>query len=220
MDPAVLRNGLIYFILLVASLCLRAFAQAWLANRLGDRTPAMEGRLTTNPVPHIDLLGTIALPLIFIFYLQPSLSRADLRLFLGWAKPVPINPHNFHNPRGGAVLVQFAGFGMSLLLCLLGAVFGGLGYRVNPQIAEILGSLIVINSSLMVFDWIPLPPLPAGSLLRYLGYMSEETYFNIARWGGLVLIILINLRPVAQVLGIMQALVAMPFFMIMQLLGL
>ena len=105
MDPEVLRNGLIYFILLAASLCLRAYAQAWVANRLGDRTPAMEGRLTTNPLPHIDILGTVALPLIFIFYLQPALNRTDLRLFLGWAKPVPINPHNFKNPKGGAVLV-------------------------------------------------------------------------------------------------------------------
>lgn len=220
MDPEVLRNGLIYFILLAASLCLRAYAQAWLANRLGDRTPAMEGRLTTNPLPHVDILGTVALPLIFIFYLQPALDRNDLRLFLGWAKPVPINPHNFRNPKSGAVLVQFAGFGMSMVLCLVAAIGGGLGYRADPQIVGIFGALISINSCLMVFDWLPLPPLPGGALLRHLGYISEETYWNIARWGGLVLIILLNFKPVAQLLGILQSIAALPFFLILERIAL
>jgi len=216
MDPLVLRNGLIYFIILAASLCLRAYAQAWMANRLGDRTPAMEGRLTANPLPHVDILGTVALPLIFIFYLQPSLDRADLRMFLGWAKPVPINPHNFKNPRGGAVLVGFSGLIMSLILLFIAAVAGGLLYRADPQIVGIFGALIAINSCLVVFDCLPLPPLPAGGLLRHLGYISEETYVNIARWSGLVIIILINLKPVAVVFGILQGIVALPFYLIME----
>src|SRR5882762_9251377 len=133
MDPLVLRNGLIYFIILAASLCLRAFAQAWVANRLGDRTPRLEGRLTLNPVPHIDLLGTIVLPLISIFYLQPALDRASLRFFLGWAKPVPINPHSFANPRIGVLLTQFAGTGFSILLSFLAAVLAGVFLRLHQQ---------------------------------------------------------------------------------------
>mgnify|MGYP000440742432 CR=1 FL=1 len=220
MDPLVLRNGLIYFIILAASLCLRAYAQAWVANRLGDRTPRDEGRLTANPLPHVDLLGTVVLPLIFIFYLQPALDRADLRMFLGWAKPVPINPRNFANPRGGAVLVAFSGMGMSLLLCLFGAIAGGLCYRADPQILGVFGALIAINSFLVIFDCLPLPPLPGGNLLRHLGYISEETYLNIARWSGLVIIILVNLKPVVMVLGILQGLVALPFYLIMEKIAL
>ncbi|HEY0865493.1 MAG TPA: site-2 protease family protein [Lacunisphaera sp.] len=220
MDPLVLRNGLIYFIILAASLCLRAYAQAWMANRLGDRTPAMEGRLTANPLPHVDILGTVALPLIFIFYLQPSLDQAGLRMFLGWAKPVNINPHNFKNPRGGAVLVAFAGMGLSLLLCLFGAIAGGLCYRADPQILGIFGALIAINGFLVVFDCLPLPPLPGGMLLRHLGYISEETYLNIARWSGLAIIILINLKPVAMLLGILQGLVTLPFYLVMERIAL
>jgi Zn-dependent protease len=216
MDPLVLRNGLLYFIILAASLCLRAYAQAWLADRLGDRTPRDEGRLTANPLPHLDLLGTVALPLIFIFYLQPSLERANLQMFLGWAKPVPINPHSFRQPRRDAVLVAFAGFGMSLMLLLFAALAGGLLYRADPQILGIFGALIAINSSLIIFDCLPLPPLPAGALLRHLGYISEETYFHIARWSGLALIILINLRPFAMVFGLLQSLVALPFYLLMQ----
>ena len=220
MDPVALRNGLIYFIILAASLCLRAFAQAWVANRLGDRTPQMEGRLTANPLPHVDILGTVALPLIFIFYLQPSLDRADLRLFLGWAKPVQINPHNFKNPRGGAVLVGFSGLIMSLILLLFAAVAGGLFYRADPQVVGIFGALVSINACLVVFDCLPIPPLPAGALLRHLGYISEEAFANMSRWSGLVIIILINIKPVAMAFGILQGVVAWPFFVIMEKIAL
>ncbi len=220
MDPLVLRNGLIYFIILAASLCLRAYAQAWVATRLGDRTPREAGRLTANPLPHVDLLGTVVMPLIFIFYLQPALSRQDLTLFLGWAKPVPINPPNFKNPRSGAVLVQFSGFGMSLILSLFAAIAGGLCYRADPQILGIFGALIAINSCLIVFDCLPVPPLPGGGLLRHLGYISEETYVNIARWSGLGILILINIKPVAMLFSIVQGLVALPFYLIMEKIAL
>lgn len=219
-DPAILRNGLIVFFLLASSLCLRAFAQAFVATKLGDRTPHAEGRLTLNPLPHVDLFGTVVLPLIFIFYLQPALSRQSLTMFLGWAKPVPINPNSFRNPRRDAVLVQFSGMAMGLLLLLGSAVAGGLLYRADPQIVEIFGILISINSSLIVFDCLPIPPLPGGGLLRYLGYISEETYQNMARWGGLVLLILINLKPFAMVFGILQGLVALPFIMILEAIAL
>lgn len=215
-DPATLRNGLIFYLLLASSLCLRAYAQAWVADRLGDRTPALEGRLTTNPLPHIDLLGTVVMPLIFIFYLSPSLDRQNLTLFLGWAKPVPFNEHNFKHPRRGAVLVQFAGLAMSLILLLLAAVAGGFLYRADQQVIEIFAGLIAVNSCLIVFDCLPLPPLPGGVLLRHLGYISEATYFQIARWSGLVLIILINLKPFAMAFAVLRGLVALPFFMIME----
>ena len=218
-DPVFLRNGLIFFIILAASLCLRAYAQAWMANRLGDRTPSMEGRLTLNPLPHVDLIGTVVLPLIFIFYLQPSLSRQNLMLFLGWAKPVPINPHNFKNPRSGVVLTQFAGFGMSLLLCLFAAVVGGLSYKADPQVVQIFMALISINACLIIFDCLPIPPLPGGILLKHLGIISEEAYANIARWSGLALIILINLRPFAVAFGILQKLIALPFILIMEVIA-
>ncbi|SDR98340.1 site-2 protease family protein [Opitutus sp. GAS368] len=221
MDPLVLRNGLIYFIILAASLCLRAFAQAWTAHRLGDRTPALEGRLTLNPMPHVDLLGTIVLPLICIFYLQPALDRASLRFFLGWAAPVPINPHNFRNPRTGVLLTQFAGTAFSILLSLVAAVIAGICLRLHNQgPVEIFGVIIIINCSLMVFDCLPLPPLPGGVLLRHLGFMSEETFVHIARWSGLVMLILINIRPVANMISLLVELATIPFSIVMQLVAL
>ena len=218
-DFSTLREGLILYLLLATSLCLRAYAQAWMADKMGDHTPRLEGRLTSNPLPHIDLLGTVIMPLVFIFYLQPSLSRQNLTLFLGWAKPVPMNPSNFSNPRRGIIFTQFSGMGMSLLLCLLAAVFGGILFRADPAVVGIFTGIIAINSCLIVFDCLPLPPLPGGVLLRQLGYISEETFMHIARWSGLALIILINIRPCAMVFGILRGLVAFPFMMLMEMIA-
>src|SRR5438067_2276959 len=126
-----IRAGLIFYILLFASLVLRAYAQAWTADRLGDPTPANEGRLTLYPVPHVDLLGTVVLPLLCIFYLQPRLGA--INFFLAWTRPVPVNPANFSNPRLGDVLTQFGGFGMSVLISLGAAIVGGLVYKHQPM---------------------------------------------------------------------------------------
>ena len=221
LDIATLRTGLIYFFLIGSSLCLRSYAQAWVATKLGDPTPRLEGRLTANPLPHVDLMGTVVMPLIFIFYLQPALNSQGLTMFLGWAKPVPINPHNFKHPTRDAVITQFAGFGMGLLILTVGAVLGGLLWRMGqPELTGICEALMGINASLMVFDLLPIPPLPGGGLLRHLGYISEETYWNIARWSGLVLIILINLKPFVIAFVIMRGLILLPFHLLMQALTL
>ncbi|HEX2854431.1 MAG TPA: site-2 protease family protein [Opitutaceae bacterium] len=206
LTPEVLRAGLIFFILLFASLILRAYAQAWLADRLGDPTPREEGRVTLYPVPHIDLFGTVILPLIFIFYLQPSITRAGIAFFLAWTNPVPINPANFANPRRDFLFTQFAGFGMSLLLGLAAAVGGGLLYGANPLTAELFLGLIAINAMLMFLDFLPIPPLPGGMLLRHLGFMSEETYLAVSRWGGFAVLIAFNI-PVTR--GIFQTIIAL-----------
>src|SRR5687768_2787847 len=131
LTPEALRAGLIFYFLLFAVLILRAFSQAWLADRLGDPTPRNDGRVTLYPPPHVDLLGTVILPLICIFYLQPSLTR--INFFLAWTKAVPTNPGNFAHPRRGELLIQFAGFGMCVLIATFAAVVGGLMMRFEPE---------------------------------------------------------------------------------------
>src|SRR5215212_4383969 len=126
LTPEALRAGLILYFLLFAVLILRAFAQAWLADRLGDPTPRSDGRVTLYPPPHVDLLGTVILPLICIFYLQPQIRLAQLSFFLAWTRPVPTNPSNFSHPRRGEVFTQFAGCSMCVLIAALTAIIGGL----------------------------------------------------------------------------------------------
>lgn len=212
LTPEAIRSGLIFYILLFAVLILRAFAQAWLADRLGDPTPRMEGRVTLYPPPHVDLLGTVILPLVCIFLLQ------SVRFFLAWTRPVPTNPSYFAHPRRGELFTQFAGFAMCVLIALLAAVVGGatLAATKDLRIYEAFLSLIGICAMLIVLDLLPIPPLPGGMLLRHLGVMSEEAFWNISRFSGLVLLIAFQFAPVRAAIGACVVLVASPFVMLLQ----
>jgi Zn-dependent protease len=214
LSPEALRAGLIFYFLLFAVLILRAFAQAWVADRLGDPTPRNDGRVTLYPPPHVDLLGTIVLPLICIFYFQPRL--AQIAFFLAWTKPVPTNPSNFSHPRQGELFTQFAGTATCVLVGLLSAVIGGLIVQVEPRSLEVSFTLIGICAMLIVLDLLPIPPLPGGMLLRHFGIISEEAFWSFSRWGGLVLIISFNIPPVRALIGRFVMFIASPFAMILE----
>src|SRR4051812_41608854 len=210
-SPEQLRSGLIFYFLLFAVLMLRAFAQAWLADRMGDPTPRSDGRVTLYPVPHIDVFGTIIFPLICIFSFQPRLT--GINFFLAWTKPLPTNPSYFNHPRRGELFTQFAGFGMCVLVALFASVVGGfaLSATKDMRMLEIFGALIGICAMLMVLDLLPIPPLPGGMLLRHFGFISEEAFWNISRWSGLLLIIGLQLPPVRNVIGLLVMFIASPF---------
>src|SRR5687768_14446872 len=209
-----LRAGLIFYFLLFAVLILRAFAQAWLADRLGDPTPRSDGRVTLYPPPHIDLLGTVVLPLICIFYLQPQL--AQINFFLAWTKPVPTNPSNFTNPGRGEIFTRFAGCAMCIVIATLSAVIGGLVVQSEPRSMDISYTLIGICAMLMVLDLLPIPPLPGGMLLRHWGVISEEAFWSISRWSGILLLVAFNVPPVRVVIGACVAIVASPFVLLLE----
>ncbi len=210
--PEFIRAGLIFYILLFACLILRAFAQAWLADRLGDHTPRDEGRVTLYPVPHVDLLGTVILPLICIFFLQPRLT--SINFFLAWTNPVPINPANFRNPSRDYLFTQLSSCLMSILIALFAAIMGGILYKYDQRTAEIFLSLIGINAMLIVLDLLPIPPLPGGWVLKHFGVISEEAFWQIARWSGLVFMVAINFPPVRALLGMLIRIAATPFELI------
>jgi Zn-dependent protease len=213
LTPESLRAGLIFYFLLFAVLILRAFAQAWIADRMGDPTPRNDGRVTLYPPPHVDLLGTIVLPLICIFYLQPRL--AQINFFLAWTKPVPTNPSNFSHPRRGELFTQFAGFGMCILVATVAALIGGFAYRMDPRSQEISVTLIGICGMLMVLDLLPIPPLPGGMLLRHFGVISEQAFWSISRWSGIVLLIAFNFPPVRIIIGTCVLFLTAPFVLLL-----
>jgi Zn-dependent protease len=216
LTPEHIRSGLIFYILLFAVLVLRSFAQAWVADFLGDPTPRLDGRVALYPVPHVDLLGTVVLPLICIFYFQPRLTQ--INFFLAWTKPVPTNPSYFKNPRQGELFTQFAGFAMCMIVAFLAAVVGGFLVRANARLDELPMALIGICAMLMVLDLLPIPPLPGGMLLRHWGVISEEAFWNISRWSGLVLLIGFQLAPVRYAIGFCVALIATPFVALLQII--
>jgi Zn-dependent protease len=217
LTPDQIRNGLLLYLLLMGCLCLRAYGQAWLANRLGDPTPEATGRLTANPLPHLDLIGSVILPLICIFYLAPNLGRFSL--FLAWTKPVPINPNNFTKPARHHLYTQMMNPLVSVVAALAASVIGALAYRAMPgALDDIFVPMIVINASLIVLDFLPIPPLPGGMLLRELGLISETAFWNISRWGGLLLLIAFQVPQFRAAFGTLIGIVATPFLYVISLI--
>lgn len=211
-DPETLRRGLIFYIVLIASLCIHEWAHAITAHKLGDDTPDREGRVTLNPIVHMDLLGSVIFPLLCIFVFPGG-------LLFGWGKPVNIDISNFRHRRRDEILTTLAGPGSNLALALVAAIVGGILFRFEPRTAELFVQLIGINVLLAVFNLIPLPPLDGGRVMRHIAGMTEETFHNIARWSFLIILIAINIPAFRLVLGAVMGLVAAPYLFLYRLIA-
>ena len=160
---------LIFAIVFLLSLSVHEASHAYAAYTLGDNTAKKQGRITLNPLRHLDIFGTLA---IFI-------------IGIGWAKPVPINPNNFENPRKGMMLTALAGPFSNLALAL---VSGGL-MRFVPDysfLSQLLGTMIFVNIILMLFNLIPIPPLDGS---RVLGFLLPRNIYQLLEENGYIILI-------------------------------
>jgi Zn-dependent protease len=145
-----------YFLVIIPSSIIHEYAHGWMAERLGDSTARYAGRLTINPLAHIDWWGSIFLPLMLFLGTQG-------RFMFAYAKPVPYNPYNLKNQRWGPAVVGIAGPLANLLLALSFAMV----LRVVPasSISPFLGIIVYANILLMVFNLVPIPPLDGSKVL-------------------------------------------------------
>jgi len=196
MDSNVIADGLISYLMLIALLTCHEFGHAWTAWKCGDDTARLQGRVSLNPIVHIDPIGTVALPLLMIF-----LPFGVSRFMIGWAKPVPVNPYNLNSPRRDDILVTLAGPGMNLALAVLlvGLARVGLMFHSVPM-AELCVQAAKLSLLLCFFNLIPVPPLDGSQVLRVVTNMSHEAYEQFARFGFILVIIVLQIPYVRWIL--------------------
>jgi Zn-dependent protease len=192
-----LYDGLIQYLMLVALLTFHEFAHAWAGWKCGDDTARLQGRLSLNPVVHIDPIGTVLLPLLMTF--MPGVGR----FLIGWAKPVPFNSHNLGNPRRDEVLIAMAGPAMNLILAVALVAFAraGLIFHSNAA-AELFMQTASLSLILCFFNLIPIPPLDGSHVLRSVTGMSYEAYASFARFGFIIVIVLLQVPVFRQTLSL------------------
>ncbi len=186
---------LIQYMALLFSLCVHEAAHAITADRCGDPSARLLGRVSLNPLAHIDPIGTVVLPLFMMFTGIPYL--------FGWAKPVPFNPVNLHNIRRDPMLIAIAGPVSNLILAVVSAIALKIIIMVNPPmgVSEFLTApqysipmaLIMINLLLMLFNVIPVPPLDGHYVLHYLlPEKGQKALASIGPFGILIAIVAAN----------------------------
>ena len=194
------------------AIVLHEFSHGYIAFRLGDSTAKMQGRLTLNPLAHIDPIGTILVPIVLVILRSPFL--------FGWAKPVPINPNHFRNPYKGMFYVAIAGPLMNIALALGASAIGRLAILITPlsllygrgfsayvvqTIFYLLGFFVIINIILAVFNMLPVPPLDGSRVLTYfLPPEGKRVMMQLERYGFLIVLALLYLGALRGLIGLIS----------------
>ncbi len=174
--------------ILIYSAILHEIAHGYVADRLGDPTARLLGRLTLNPVPHVDPFMTLAMPLLLILSGSP--------VIFGGAKPVPVDPYNLQDPKRDMAIVSLAGPLTNVLIAIVGAacihLLSAEFLQSNILIYEILRSIVNLNLLLAIFNLVPIPPLDGSKVLAtFLPADMANSYLSIGRFGMIILFILL-----------------------------
>lgn len=175
----------------IMAVVFHEYAHGFIASRWGDNTAKDQGRLTLNPIPHMDPIGTVLFPVINML--------TGMNLLFGWARPVPINPNRFKKYRHGLFWVSLAGPGMNFLLALLSAAAFCAILAWMPQdfylfepLAIMARISISLNFALGIFNLIPLPPLDGSKIIEsFLPYEAARKYESLAQYSFFILLALL-----------------------------
>ncbi len=210
------RSIILGFPILLMALSFHEAAHAWMADRLGDPTARLMGRVTLNPIAHIDPIGTVIMPLLMFITNIP---------LIGWAKPVPVNSRHLGKPWRDEILVSIAGPASNLVLAFLmfilyvalrlGGVFESIPRNFAEPLFFILYLGVSINVLLCVFNLIPIPPLDGSHVLEnILPYNARQKYQQVAQYGWVLMLALLWLGVLRIILYPAQFLVALLFHLV------
>jgi len=185
MDPIIL---IIQLAILLISVVIHEVSHGWIANYLGDPTAKYAGRLTLNPIKHLDLWGSFLIPISLLIIGSPIL--------FGYAKPVPYNPFNLKNKKWGPAMVAIAGPASNLIIAILFGLtlrfipFGQSLYMQN--FVQIMAYIVLLNLLLAVFNLVPIPPLDGSKILfALLPYKYQQLSFQLERYGMILVLFFI-----------------------------
>lgn len=197
---------------ILLAITLHEAAHGWMAERFGDDTARILGRVTFNPIKHIDRFGTVILP--------GMLALAQSPVLFGYAKPVPVDFRRLHPHRLGMFMVAFAGPGINLILAFIGGLLLHVDQLVTPENAPWifmnLYRFIMINCVLAVFNMLPILPLDGGRVVAsFLHGKALELFSRFERWG---ILIVLGLALIPALLGypIVQEAIGIPIFWLME----
>jgi Zn-dependent protease len=170
-------------VVLIFSAIVHEYMHGWMANELGDPTAKNAGRLTLNPLAHLDLFGSVLLPIVLYF---------TTGFIFGYAKPVPYNPYNLRDPKYDPVKVALAGPLSNLVL----AIFFGLFVRFvplgNDLLVQLLGAIVEVNLILFIFNILPIPQLDGSRVVfPFLPHAIQEFYLRTERYGTIIALIFV-----------------------------
>ncbi|MEI6660269.1 MAG: site-2 protease family protein [bacterium] len=187
-------DGVFYVIVLIMSIVIHEYAHGYIAYRLGDNTAEMSGRLTLNPIKHLDPFGSVILPLLLVL--------TNAGFVIGWAKPVPYNPDNLRDRKWGTLYVALAGIVSNILLAVFfgllirfAPVFLGLppysldGAVANLPFYKITTIIVIVNLVLALFNLVPVPPLDGSKVLfSFMPFKYRYIVNFLERWGMLIML--------------------------------
>ncbi|KKR66374.1 MAG: hypothetical protein UU07_C0015G0016 [Parcubacteria group bacterium GW2011_GWF1_40_5] len=178
-------NGLFYIVILIMSVVIHEVSHGFMAEYFGDKTARYAGRLTLNPLKHLDLFGSIILPVVLIISHSPFL--------FGWAKPVPYNPNNLSNRRWGTMAVACAGvlanFSIAVIFGIIIRLTFLMQYALPERFYFITSTIVIVNLALGVFNLVPIPPLDGSKIL--FSFLPESAFNFILAYEQQSLILLL-----------------------------
>lgn len=200
MDSKALYDGLIAYLCFLPLLTFHEFAHAWTAWKLGDETAHSQGRVTVNPISHMELVGTVILPMLAIFLSAAGSGVANF--IIGWGRPVPVIKSRLGNPRRDDTLVALAGPAMNLALAVIVLAVAKVSLIAGTEsIAKVASQMAWLSLVLCFFNLLPIPPLDGSHAIKNWIGMSDETYLRLCQYGFLAVIIAIQIPIVRNLIG-------------------